>query len=95
MTLAPHASAAYCALHLTGLPMAASLFRRLGGGNFGITYEAVLDKKRLVAKTLTSEQKKNRVVVKKVREGVLGRCRVWVHSPVGEGRIPMKLPASR
>ena len=48
------------------------LFRRLGGGNFGVTYEAVLDKERLNVKTLSEAQKKNRVVVKKVGAGNLG-----------------------
>jgi len=43
---------------------------KLGGGNFGITYEAILDKEKVVARELTPEQKDKRVVVKKVmRDG--------------------------
>uniref|UniRef100_A0A7S1SQZ8 Protein kinase domain-containing protein n=1 Tax=Tetraselmis chuii TaxID=63592 RepID=A0A7S1SQZ8_9CHLO len=39
---------------------------RLGGGNFGVTFEGVKDKERVSGAVLTPEQKRKRVVMKKV-----------------------------
>lgn len=46
-----------------------TLREKLGGGNYGVTYEAVrsLDNgQRIMSRTLSSEEKKRRVVLKRV-----------------------------
>jgi len=51
---------------------------RLGGGNYGVTYEAVRNKKgegRILTAQLTPEQKKNRVVVKRINTDYEGASR--------------------
>ncbi|CAG9465374.1 unnamed protein product [Pedinophyceae sp. YPF-701] len=50
---------------------------RLGGGNYGVTYEAIRMKngKRVTKAQLTDEEKKNRVVIKRINSDSTGSAR--------------------